>query len=160
MTTVILIRHGESVANRQKVFAGHLDVDLQDKGLEQAKVTARYVADNYKIDKIYASDLLRAYKTATCLGEILHMDVIKDEKLREISAGEWEGKEFDKLVVDYANDYGVWINHIGYATCTGGESVEQLGNEIMDELTKIAEKTTVKPLQSELTQHRYALHRP
>lgn len=144
MTTVILIRHGESVANRQKVFAGHLDVDLQDKGLEQAKVTARYVADNYKIDKIYASDLLRAYKTATCLGEILHMDVIKDEKLREISAGEWEGKKFDELVVDYANDYGVWINHIGYATCTGGESVEQLGNRIMDELTKIAEENDGK----------------
>ena len=72
------------------------------------------------------------------------MDVIKNEKLREISAGEWEGKKFDELVVDYAKDYGVWINHIGYATCTGGESVEQLGSRIMSELTKIAEENDGK----------------
>ena len=39
MTTLILIRHGESEANRQGIFAGHIDVDLQNKGLEQAKLT-------------------------------------------------------------------------------------------------------------------------
>ena len=52
MTTLILIRHGESEANRNNVFAGHINPDLQNKGLKQAERTAKYITENYKVDKI------------------------------------------------------------------------------------------------------------
>ena len=144
MTTLILIRHGESEANRQGIFAGHIDVDLQDKGLEQAKLTGKYIADNYKVDKIYASDLKRAYKTAMCLAEILDMEVIKDKNLREIHAGKWEGMKFDELIAVYPEEYNVWLNHIGQTKCDGGESVSQLAERIMGTLTKIARENKGK----------------
>ncbi|MBQ3573834.1 MAG: histidine phosphatase family protein [Clostridia bacterium] len=144
MTTIILIRHGESEANKHGVFAGHTDADLQPKGLAQAKTTAKYIADNYNVDKIYASDLKRAYKTAMCLGEILDLEVIAEEGLREINAGEWEGIEFDKLLLSYPDEYGKWINDIGASVCNGGESVEQLGERIMSALTKIAKENEGK----------------
>ena len=144
MTTLILIRHGESEANRQGIFAGHIDPDLQNKGLEQAKLTGKYIADNYKVDKIYTSDLKRAYKTAMCLAEILNMEVIQNKNLREINAGKWEGMKFNDLRVIYPDEYSMWVNHIGYSGCTGGETVRQLGDRIMSELTKIAEENNGK----------------
>lgn len=144
MTTLILIRHGESEANRQGIFAGQIDPDLQNKGIKQAELTAKYIIDNYKVDRIYSSDLQRAYKTAMCLAEELDLEVTKDKNLREIDAGQWEGMKFDDLVLSYADEYSMWLNHIGHSGCTGGETVKQLGDRIMSALTKIAQENDGK----------------
>lgn len=138
MTTLLMIRHGESEANRNKLFAGNLDADLQNNGLKQAQKTAEFIAANYKVDKIYASDLKRAFKTGKCVADLVGVEIIPNKNLREISAGKWEGISFDDLAVNYADDYNVWLTDIGNACCTGGESVKQLGKRIMDELTAIA----------------------
>ena len=45
MTTLILIRHGESVANADKVFVGHTDVDLSPQGELQAQKTAEFIKE-------------------------------------------------------------------------------------------------------------------
>ncbi len=144
MTTLILIRHGESEANRQEVFAGHIDPDLQNKGLKQAELTAKYIADNYSVDRIYSSDLRRAYKTALCLAEVTNLQVIPKQELREINAGKWEGVKFSDLREMYPEEYSMWINHIGRSYCVGGETVKQLGDRIMTALTKIAEENDGK----------------
>ncbi len=144
MTTVILIRHGESEANRKNVFAGHIDPDLEEQGLRQAKLTARYVAENYQVDAVYASDLTRASKTAQCLGELLQMPVIKEQGLREIDAGKWEGVSFNEVLVLYPEEFGVWVRDLGSAQCPGGESVRELGARVFKTLTSIAEKEADK----------------
>lgn len=144
MTTLLLIRHGESEANRQKIFAGQINPDLQPEGLLQAEMTAKYIAENYKVDKIYASDLTRAYKTGKALGDLLEMEVIPDKNLREIYAGEWEGKLFSELPENYAEDFYMWMNDMGHSRPTGGESVRELGDRIMATLTKIAEENDGK----------------
>ena len=64
MTTVLLIRHGQSVTNVTQVFTGHYDVPLSPLGQEQARRTAAYLQKNFRIDAIYASDLMRAMQTA------------------------------------------------------------------------------------------------
>ena len=144
MATLILIRHGESKANRQGIFAGQIDPDLQNKGIKQAQLTAKYIAENYNVDKIYSSDLQRAYKTAICLAEELNIEVTKDKNLREINAGKWEGMKFSDLCVEYPEEYNIWLNHIGHSGCVGGENVKQLGDRIMSALTKIAEENEGK----------------
>lgn len=138
MTTLLLIRHGESIANRQSFFAGQIDPDLEEKGLQQAKLTARYIAENYQVDAIYASDLTRARKTAECLGEIIQLPIIKEPELREINAGQWEGVSFPDLRSKFSDDFALWIEHIGRSRCTGGEAVSELGERIMKILTRIA----------------------
>ena len=139
-----MIRHGESEANRQGIFAGQIDPDLQNKGLKQAELTAKYIIDNYEVDRIYSSDLQRAYKTAKCLAQMLDMEIIQDKNLREIYAGEWEGIKFNDLSVAYPKEYNIWLNHIGHSYCVGGESVKQLGDRIMSALTKIAQENDGK----------------
>ena len=98
MTRLILIRHGFSMANAEDRFAGYSDFPLSDIGHEQARLAAEYLFANEKIDKIYASDLLRAYHTAPPTAEKFGLPVIKEPRLREIYAGRWEGMKFEEIL--------------------------------------------------------------
>ena len=95
MTRLIVVRHAQSIANKMKVFIGHKDLDLTDFGHEQAKLLGEYlVKKEYPIDVIYSSDLLRPYHTIEPYAKAVGKEIIKDRELREIYAGEWEGKNF------------------------------------------------------------------
>lgn len=139
MTTILMVRHGESEANRMGVFAGNFDADLQHRGEKQAEKTAEFIANTYKVDKIYASDLKRAFKTGKAIGDRLGLEVEPNRRLREISAGEWEGKTFSELEEQYKESYSVWRTDVGNARCPGGESTRELGTRILAALTEIAE---------------------
>ena len=139
MTTILMVRHGESEANRQGVFAGNFDADLQNRGVKQAEKTAEFIANTYKVDKIYASDLKRAFRTGKAIGDRLGMEVVPDRRLREISAGEWEGKTFNELEEQFKESYYIWRTDVGNAKCPGGESTRDLGARILAALTEIAE---------------------
>jgi len=144
MTTLIFIRHGESEANRNNFFAGQINPDLMEKGIRQAELTARYIADNYKINKIYSSDLIRAYKMAQCLNELVDTDIIVRRELRKINAGKWEGVSFDALFELYPVEMKKWIEDIGNSVCPGGESVKEMGERIIKAFTRIAEENDGK----------------
>ena len=144
MTTVILIRHGETEANREDIFAGHLNVELMPKGVEQAQKTAQYIVENYTVDKIYASDLKRAYKTGKTLADKLGMEIIADKRFREIDAGEWDGIKFNELGDKYAEEFRIWRDDIANAKCTGGESVEDLRKRVFGAATEVAENNDGK----------------
>lgn len=146
MVTLILVRHGESKANHERIFAGHYDAELQDRGLEQAKKTAEYLSANYKIDKVYASDLKRAFATGKCIADLAGVEIIPSKNLREIRAGKWDGMKFDDISKIYAEEYAVWRNDIGRAQATEGESVAELSRRVMDELTKIAKENDGKTI--------------
>ena len=146
MTTFLLIRHGESEANRQGIFAGHLDVALQNTGLRQAQATAQYIVENYKVDKVYASDLKRAFDTGKCVADLIGTTPIPNKNLREIFAGKWDGCKFDDLVNNFKEDYRTWLTDIGNCRCTGGESVGELGDRVMSALTDIAKDNPDKTI--------------
>lgn len=146
-TTLLLIRHGESEANRSAYFAGQLDAELMEKGVEQATLSAEFVKENYKVSAIYSSDLQRAYRTAECFSEILGLDIIKEEGLREINGGDFQGKKHAELPELYPEEYGtIWLNHIGKAKCPNGETVRELGERVITTLEKIAKKNKGKTI--------------
>lgn len=140
MTTLILIRHGQSTANIRGVFAGSLDMPLTELGKTQARLTAEYIAANYPVEKVYASDLSRAFDTGHALGELLQLDTIPVPELREIHAGDWQGRSFETLKQEFADSYGVWLSDIGSCICPHGETVAQLQQRVLTALTKIAEE--------------------
>ncbi len=146
MTKLLLVRHGESDANCEGFFAGQYDVNLREKGILQAKKTAQFIADNFNIDVVYASDLKRAYKTGEIIAGISGVDIVADEGLREIYAGQWQKKKFDHLVSEFGDTYSVWLDDIGNCRCDGGESVKELGERVLNTLTNIAEKNPDKTI--------------
>ena len=144
MTTILMIRHGQSEANNLDVFAGNYDVELTELGVQQAKCTADFSAKNYKVDKIYASDLKRAFKTAQIIADKCNLEVITEQNFREISAGKWEAVKFDDITKLYSDDYSIWRNDIGNARCTEGESVKELAKRVCDTLLKVARENEDK----------------
>ena len=140
MTRLIITRHGQSIANAEKRFAGHSDFDLSELGHEQARLAADYIANNFKIDVIYSSDLLRAFNTALPSAKRLGLEVIPYPPLREIFAGEWEGRTTDELAIAYEKDFDVWKNDYANSRCTGGESTAEVYRRITATVTELAEK--------------------
>lgn len=125
MTTVYFVRHGESVSNLIKQFAGSLDMPLTEKGRQQASVTADFLKE-IPFSVVYASDLSRAYDTGMAIAQRGSVPIHASPCLREIYAGDWEGKTYDELEEKYSDSYGIWRSQIGLAQCPGGESVAQL----------------------------------
>lgn len=140
MTTLILVRHGQSQANLERRFAGHTNAPLTETGLKQAELTAQYIKENYNVSKVYASDLARAFETGKCISAALGIEIIPNQNLREIYAGKWEGMKFDDIISTYTEAYNVWLNDIGNARCTGGESPAELAERFLSALTTIAEE--------------------
>ncbi|MBE7063530.1 MAG: histidine phosphatase family protein [Clostridia bacterium] len=146
MTTVLLVRHGESQANRHGVFAGQIDIDLEERGELQAEKTARFIKENYKVDRVYASDLIRAHRTGQAVADAVGLPLETDVALREIYAGEWENVPFKTLEENFAEDWHVWCTDLGRSRCTGGESVAELGERIMKAVKRLAEENGGKTI--------------
>ncbi len=146
MTRFIMIRHGFSEANKEHRFAGHSDFALSDLGKIQAEKCAEALK-NEKIDAIYASDLKRAYDTAVPVARAHGLPIIPHEGLREIFAGEWEGRTFEELNEEYPHDFGVlWKTDVGRARPTGGESVAELFERVIATLGEIAAENDGKTI--------------
>lgn len=139
MTRLLFVRHGQSKANLDGVFAGQIDPALTELGCRQAECTAEFIAENYRVDAVYSSDLQRAYKTGLAVGEKLGLPVTADKGLREIFAGDWEGRGFDELASENSPAYRLWFQDIGNAKCPGGETVAELASRIYETVRRIAE---------------------
>ena len=143
MTKLLIIRHGQSVSNIQGVFTGHLNLALTELGHQQAKLTGEFILENYKVDAVYSSDLLRAADTGHAVADPLGLSLITDRRLREIYAGTWEGRSFDDLSQN-APSYMVFRNDIGTCQTDGGESVAQLSCRVLEAFYEIAERNEGK----------------
>lgn len=91
-----IIRHGQSVANANTKFAGHLDSPLTALGRTQA-AAARDIVQNLplKPTRLISSTLSRAYETASIINEALGLKHETHEGLKEMFVGDWEEQPFD-----------------------------------------------------------------
>lgn len=145
ITQVYLIRHGQSQGNARCAFLGHTDLDLTEFGVLQAEKTAEFLKE-IPVDKIYASDLLRAYHTALPTAKMRGMKVHTDPAFREIFAGEWENMTFSSLMTDYPQSFGLWRENIGRARPDGGESVAQLKERLTGRIQALVQENLGKTL--------------
>ena len=90
MTTLLLVRHGETDWNADGRLQGHTDRPLSDHGRRQAQQLAEQL-EGEQIEAIYSSDLARARETAEIVGGRLGLPVELDPDLREKDWGTWEG---------------------------------------------------------------------
>src|SRR5947199_1015418 len=95
MHKLVLLRHGESTWNRENRFTGWTDVDLSDRGREEAHDAGRLLREgSYRFDVAYTSVLKRAIRTLwIALDELdlLWIPVIKDWRLNERHYGALQG---------------------------------------------------------------------
>lgn len=128
-TKIIVVRHAQGMGNLLGEFHGQYPSDITELGIKQAECSAEFLK-NYKIDIAYASDIPRAYSTARIIAQRHGLEVIKQEGLREIFAGEWEQFRFDDIEQAYPKEYRIWREDLGNARCPGGESVKDLQTRV------------------------------
>lgn len=136
-TKFILVRHGESEANFQRICAGQSDFPLTDLGRRQADAAGETLK-NTKIDFVYASDLSRAYETAQRITKHHNLDITKDARIREIHRGIFEGRYLADLEKEYPETYAVLAKNKPFAVIEGGESTEDVQERLMDFFEEIA----------------------
>lgn len=95
MKKIVLLRHGESVWNKENRFTGWTDVDLTEKGVAEAEKAGETLREyGFNFDKAYTSYLKRAVKTLNCVLDKMNLDWIPVEKnwrLNEKHYGELQG---------------------------------------------------------------------
>ena len=97
---VVIVRHAETVDNAARVWQGHKDTELSDRGREQVRAAAPHLAA-YAPALIVSSDLRRAASTADAIAGLTGREVRLDARLREVHVGEWEGLHADEVRARY-----------------------------------------------------------
>lgn len=133
MTTLYIIRHGETEPNTRFACLGRLDVPLNETGKKQARELCGRI--DVKPDAVYISPLSRAYETVAQFCEMNpEIPVIKDQGLTERDYGEWDNMSFKEIEAADPERYGLWQNDFTGYTVPGGESsaaVQERVNESM-----------------------------
>jgi len=89
-------RHGQTDWNAARKWQGHTDIPLNTVGQQQAQKLAHFMQD-FPLDCVFSSDLLRAKKTAECVAELHQAEVIERSELREGNYGRAEGLNIDEI---------------------------------------------------------------
>ncbi|MGB9813397.1 MAG: histidine phosphatase family protein [Thermovenabulum sp.] len=129
MPRIFLVRHGETLWNKESRYQGQLDIPLSDVGRIQAlKLAKRFSREN--ISAIFSSDLSRAYETARIINIFHNKTIIKTPNLRELCFGKWEGKTYEELVGEVGDEYINWLKNPFYLKPPEGESLADLISRI------------------------------
>lgn len=113
-TTVIIVRHGESTSNVERIISGHHDnAVLTERGEQQAKKVGNML-QGLTPDAVYASPLKRAAKTAELAIAQMHSaeaqrpPIQTAELIKEINLPLWESKSFAEAESQYVEEFTAW----------------------------------------------------
>jgi 2,3-bisphosphoglycerate-dependent phosphoglycerate mutase len=105
MYKIVLIRHGESVWNKENRFTGWTDVDLSEKGIEEAKAGGRTLREEgYEFDCAFTSVLKRAIRTLWIVldeMDLMWIPVVRTWKLNERHYGDLQGLSKSEMAAKF-----------------------------------------------------------
>jgi broad specificity phosphatase PhoE len=122
---LILIRHGETLWNKEGRVQGTSDVELSAAGKKQAELLALSLKD-HPIESIHASPLKRAHQTAEIINTFHHLDIQLHWDLMEMDQGDFEGFSFKELMANKKEFLQKWITDPVSVKMPNGESLSEL----------------------------------
>ncbi len=138
MPKLILVRHGQTDYNFQRRYQGQTDNPLNETGLGQAEAVRRHLA-TFKFDAAYASNLIRAQRTA----EIILQDHPSGltptplPLLREASGGQFEGLTWEEITAHFPEEAALWQANKIWHSPPGGETMTELVERVRQALDQI-----------------------
>ena len=146
MVKILIVRHGHSLGNEQKLITGHYNCDLSHTGYAQSKLLCDYIVNNLKVDAFYSSDLIRAVNTIKPAADALNLPVNLEPDFRELGVGVWDGLLFDDIAKLYPEDFKAWTNKEPDFCPEGGETWENLVNRSTKRLRELGEENDGKTI--------------
>jgi broad specificity phosphatase PhoE len=135
MGNLILVRHGESTGNRERIFGTEPhSLPLTERGYQQARDVAAKIGKLFKAEHVVASYYLRAHETGRVIAEALHLPLEIEPKLHEREVGVLKGQAYEAAykMPDYNPE-----NHWTWAP-EGGESFVDVMNRVGPILDRLA----------------------
>ena len=116
---LFLVRHGQTTANQQKIYAGQTDVMLTEQGRQEAEAI-RPILEKFTFDRVYSSDLTRALDTQRLA--LPGATAIQTPLLREFDEGSLVGMSFAEVQALSDDNYRRRRDYTPY----GGESADMV----------------------------------
>ena len=167
VTTLYLVRHGETEGSALKRYLGSIDVPLSKKGVQQVSEVSAFIREDLKtlgasqhssylkevhhtphtdkesglkqgaLQAVYSSDLSRAMKSGQIVAEPYALPVVVVPELRERSFGIWEGMTFSEIKETYASEFEAWAGNPLKYSPPGGESTIDVHGRVIRALDMI-----------------------
>lgn len=145
VTTLYLIRHGETEGAEIKRYKGNLDVPLSKNGIEQIAKVSKFIGPN-TLNVIYTSNLSRALKSAEIIAKHQTVKPIILPQLRERHFGAWEGMTFDEIKEKYPKEFEQWAQNPLKFSPVGGESTLEVKERALPVIEGILHKHNGKTI--------------
>ena len=133
---LVILRHGESEANRAGVWQGQFDSPLTEVGVRQAQAAAKVIALAAPAF-VVASDLMRAATTGDLVGDAADVPVAYDARLREIAVGRWTGMSGKRVKAEFAQERERHLRGEDFKRGVTGESLSEVQDRVRPMLEEV-----------------------
>jgi alpha-ribazole phosphatase len=138
-TRLILVRHGETVANAQMKYQGRIDALLSKKGIAQAKLVAKRLSRE-PIQAVYSSGLKRSFATAAFIAKRHDLKVKMNPQFNERNYGLWEDLTHEQISQRFPHIYKLWLQQPDKAVIPQGETIKQVQRRAVTALKELIVK--------------------
>ena len=136
MTSIYLVRHGQTAWNKEEIFRGRTDVPLDEIGLKQAELSGQYFK-GMEIHAIFSSPLSRAWQTAEKVAEFHNLKVQSLQGIVDMSFGNWEGHPHQEIRQTDSKTYRQWVETPHLVRLPGGEGLDDVRVRAMASLEEV-----------------------
>jgi broad specificity phosphatase PhoE len=140
VTTMILVRHGQTAWNAIERFRGREDLPLNDVGLSQAERTAERICRQWNPVAVYCSPLSRARATAEAVARRCRLAVEVQPGLIDIDYGRWQGMTPAEAQLRYPRRIRRWYRGVRWIRPPGGESLSAVKRRCLKAVLDIASR--------------------
>ena len=139
MTSILLVRHGQTEWNREERFRGQIDVPLNAIGERQAAALAERLAV-FPVAAIYTGPLQRAARTGQICAERLGLRAQALPGLLHLHFGQWQGLSPAEVAASQPDLYQQWITAPASVRFPGGESLADMQQRALSALETVVAK--------------------
>jgi probable phosphoglycerate mutase len=134
MTSILLVRHGHVAGITPERFRGRTELELTERGVSEAKLTALWIAQHRCPVALYTSPRKRCIDTGVAIAHQCKIAAHVLEELDDIDYGEWRWKSHDDVANRWPDLYRRWRTAPQLVRFPGGESLQDLGARAADAL--------------------------
>jgi broad specificity phosphatase PhoE len=139
MTRIILVRHGQTPWNKDKIFRGSRDIPLNDTGREEARLAGEWLKGE-TIHAAYCSPLSRARDTGEAIARHHGLAVADLPGLTDLKYGDWEGLPLTEVKVKHADLYRRWETAPHTVRFPNGETLDEVKVRALDAVAAVVQR--------------------
>ena len=132
---IVFVRHGRTELNDKHVYAGTIDSEISQNGIEEIK-SIKKPLQKIKFYEVYSSPLKRAVQTAKLLAENYKIDT----RLSEMNFGIFEGLSYSEIESKYVDESKAWAEDVLNYSIPKGESLIKVFNRTKAFIEEVSSK--------------------